>query len=305
MKGQRRSFAVIMSFILCMSIVTACSSGNNKQSESSDESSVQPSASASPTSSSQASPSTEPQPNDRTKFDPPVTITAALELKPSDKLRNGDTPEDNPVSRWFKDNLGIVTKYKWVVTDSLETKVRLAMTSGEELPDVLYTSGTLFEDLVDSGKIQSIDEAFEKYATARVKESYIKNPEIWNLVKRDGKIYGLSGISNGIVGATVMWIRQDWLDKLGLKAPTNIEEFEVVLDAFTKQDPDGNNKDDTYGLSIGGNTGYYHPTSNFMADTSFIFGQDQPYLWIKGEDGSLQYGSTLPGVKDGLAKLQE
>jgi putative aldouronate transport system substrate-binding protein len=307
MKGHRKSFAVIMSIIMCMSIVAACSNGNNKQSQSSSESSVQPSGSASPINSSEESPSAqpEPQPNDRTKFDPPVTITAALALKPSDKLRNGDTPEDNPITRWFKDNLGIVTKYKWVVTDSLETKVRLAMTSGEELPDVLYTSGTLFEDLVDSGKIQSIDEAFEKYATARVKDSYIKNPEIWNLVKRNGKIYGLTGISNGIVGATVMWIRQDWLDKLSLKAPTTIEEFEAVLDAFTNQDPDGNNKNDTYGLALGGNTGYYHPTSNYMADTSFIFGQDQPYLWIKGEDGNLQYGSTLPGVKDGLAKLQE
>ncbi|MFD0674250.1 extracellular solute-binding protein [Cohnella sp. GCM10027633] len=305
MKGYRKSYAVLMSVILCLSIVTACSNGNNNG-QASGESSVRPSESAGASASAEApSAQAEPQPNDRTKFEPPVEITAALALKPSDKLRNGDTPEDNPVSRWFKDNLGIVTKYKWVVTDSLETKVRLAMTSGEELPDVLYTSGTLFEDLVDSGKIQSIDEAFEKYATARVKESYVKNPEIWNLVKRDGKLYGLSGISNGIVGATVMWIRQDWLDKLNLKAPTTIEEFETVLDAFTNQDPDGNNKKDTYGLAIGGNTGYYHPTSNYMADTSFIFGQSQPYLWIKDANGNLQYGSTLPGVKDGLAKLQD
>jgi len=307
MKAHRKSFAVLMSFILCMSIVAACSNGNDKQSSGqSGQSNVESSGDNGSTDSGQegSSAHVEPQPNDRTKYDPPVTITAALALKPSDKLRNGDTPEDNPISRWFKDNLGIVTKYKWVVTDSLETKVRLAMTSGEELPDVLKASGTLFEDLVDSGKIQSIDEAFEKYATARVKDSYIKNPDIWDSVKRNGKVYGLPDISNGIVGASVMWIRQDWLDKVNLKAPTNIEEFEAVLEAFTNQDPDGNNKNDTYGLAIGGNTGYYHPTANFMADTQFIFGQDQPYNWIKGEDGNLQYGSTLPGVKDGLARLQ-
>lgn len=301
MKGQRKLLAVIISILVSMSMVAACSNGANNG----DPAEVQPSASASPTSSNQEDPPAAPQPNDRTKFDPPVTITAALQLKPSDKLRNGDTPEDNPISRWFRDNLGIVTKYKWVVTDSLETKVRLAMTSGEELPDVLSVSGTLFEDLVASGKIQSIDEAFEKYATERVKDSYIKNPEIWNSVKRDGKVYGLPTISNGIVGATVMWVRQDWLDKLGLKAPTNIAEFDAVMEAFTNQDPDGNNKNDTYGLALGGNTGYYHPTSNYMADTSFIFGQDQPYLWIKDASGNLQYGSTLAGVKDGLGKLKD
>ncbi|MGO4544995.1 extracellular solute-binding protein [Paenibacillus sp. 2TAB23] len=301
MKGQRKLLAVIISIILSMGMVVACSNGTNNG----EPAEVQPSASASPTSSNQEEPTVAPQPNDRTKFDPPVTITAALQLKPSDKLRNGDTPEDNPISRWFSDNLGIVTKYKWVVTDSLETKVRLAMTSGEELPDVLSVSGTLFEDLVASGKIQSIDEAFEKYATERVKDSYIKNPEIWNSVKRNGKVYGLPTISNGIVGATVMWVRQDWLDKLGLKVPTNIAEFDAVMEAFTNQDPDGNNKNDTYGLALGGNTGYYHPTSNYMADTSFIFGQDQPYLWIKDASGSLQYGSTLAGVKDGLGKLKD
>ncbi len=301
MKGFRKSLTAIIATILCLSMVAACSNGNN---DGGSPTNTQPSATASPSNGNEESPPVEPQPNDRTKYDPPVTITAALQLKPSDKLRNGDTPEDNPVSRWFKDNLGIVTKYKWVVTDSLETKVRLAMTSGEEMPDVLYTSGTLFEDLVASGKIQPIDEAFEKYATARVKDSYVKNPEIWNSVKRDGKVYGLPGISNGIVGATVMWVRQDWLDKLSLKVPTNIAEFEAVLEAFTNQDPDGNSKNDTYGLAIGGNTGYYHPTSNYMADTSFIFGQEQPYLWIKDASGNLQYGSTLPGVKDGLAKLQ-
>ncbi|CAM4396531.1 putative aldouronate transport system substrate-binding protein [Paenibacillus endophyticus] len=301
MKGQRKLIAAMISIILCMSMVVACSNGTNTG----NSPEVKETESTSPTSTNEESPTVEPQPNDRTKFDPPVTITAALQLKPSDKLRNGDTPEDNPISRWFKDNLGIVTKYKWVVTDSLETKVRLAMTSGEALPDVLSTSGTLFEDLVASGKIQSIDEAFEKYATERVKDSYIKNPEIWNSVKRDGKIYGLPTISNGIVGATVMWVRQDWLDKLGLKAPTNIAEFDAVMEAFTNQDPDRNNKNDTYGLALGGNTGYYHPTSNYMADTSFIFGQDQPYLWIKDESGSLQYGSTLSGVKDGLGKLKD
>lgn len=301
MKGQRKLFTAMISIILCMSMVVACSNGTN----SGNSPEVKETESTSPTSTNEESPTVAPQPNDRTKFDPPVTITAALQLKPSDKLRNGDTPEDNPISRWFKDNLGIVTKYKWVVTDSLETKVRLAMTSGEALPDVLSTSGTLFEDLVASGKIQSIDEAFEKYATERVKDSYIKNPEIWNSVKRNGKIYGLPTISNGIVGATVMWVRQDWLDKLGLKAPTNIAEFDAVMEAFTNQDPDGNNKNDTYGLALGGNTGYYHPTSNYMADTSFIFGQDQPYLWIKDASGNLQYGSTLAGVKDGLGKLKD
>jgi putative aldouronate transport system substrate-binding protein len=43
-------------------------------------------------------------------------------------------------------------------------------------------------------------------------------------------------------------IRQDWLEALGLEAPTTVEELLAVAQAFTEQDPDGNGQDDTYGL---------------------------------------------------------
>ena len=40
-------------------------------------------------------------------------------------------------------------------------------------------------------------------------------------------------------------VRQDWLDAVGKEVPTIIDEFYDVLVAFTKNDPDGNGKDDT------------------------------------------------------------
>ena len=39
-------------------------------------------------------------------------------------------------------------------------------------------------------------------------------------------------------------IRQDWLDKLGLKMPVTQEEFVDVLRAFKTQDPNGNGQAD-------------------------------------------------------------
>ncbi|GGE26338.1 hypothetical protein GCM10011571_30670 [Marinithermofilum abyssi] len=46
-------------------------------------------------------------------------------------------------------------------------------------------------------------------------------------------------------------IRKDWLDRLGLKMPANYDELKKVAIAFTKDDPDGNGKDDTYGMVLG------------------------------------------------------
>ncbi|KRE69600.1 extracellular solute-binding protein [Paenibacillus sp. Soil750] len=299
MKRNRRTVAILTGITLCMSMIAGCTGGGNEASES-----TSPTNSASPVATGT---NQSPQSNARTKFDPPVTISAAITLRPSDKLRFGDTPENNPVTRWLSENLGIVTKFQWVVTDTaaFETKVRLAMASGEQLPDVLYTGGSLLEELIDSGKIQTIDEAFEKYASPRLKNLYAKNPAVWATAKRNGKVIGLPDVSNGVVGENIMWIRQDWLDKLQMKAPTTIEEFEKLLDAFTNQDPDGNGKKDTFGLAFGANTGYHKPTNNYMTNVEFIFGQDQPYMWLKGPDGKLEYGANRPTVKAGLAKLNQ
>jgi ABC-type glycerol-3-phosphate transport system substrate-binding protein len=46
---------------------------------------------------------------------------------------------------------------------------------------------------------------------------------------------------------TCLYIRQDWLDKLKLKAPVTIDDFYNVAKAFALNDPDGNGKKDTYG----------------------------------------------------------
>lgn len=247
--------------------------------------------------------------NDFTKFDPPVTITTAISLRPNNELRNGDTPENNPVTRWQEETLGIIQKYQWTLTDAdnaLETRIQLALSSGEELPDVLsINSDTLLATLIESGRIMNIDEAFDKFATKRVKRAYELNPTVWYYVKKDGKKWGLPSIVDGFVGDTNMWIRQDWLDGLGLQVPKTLEELEAVLEAFTNGDPDKNGAKDTYGVAVGANSGNQMPLSDWMGDIQFIFGEDQPYMWLLGGDGKLSYGSIQPKIKRGLEVLQK
>lgn len=63
----------------------------------------------------------------------------------------------------------------------------------------------------------------------------------------DGKVYALAKAPS--IPYNTYWIRKDWLDNLGLKVPTTIEELKAVAIAFTEKDPDGNGKKDTYGLT--------------------------------------------------------
>ncbi|HZG76184.1 MAG TPA: ABC transporter substrate-binding protein [Paenibacillus sp.] len=243
-------------------------------------------------------------------YDPPVVVTTSRVLNDTDpsKLIPPDTIDDNPITRWAKERFGIIQNSMWVLADedALEHKLKLALTGDEPIPDVLYLNDEVLpqvlEDIADSGRFMSIEESFEAYASPRMKEAFAKNPDVWKTVTSGGKRWGLPQISDGKIGDPILWIRQDWLDALGLAPPKTIAELETILEAFTNGDPDGNGKKDTVGFALSGKDSL----NAWLADASFVFGAygDQPYQWNRMPDGRLAYGSVQPGMKKALAKLQ-
>lgn len=73
------------------------------------------------------------------------------------------------------------------------------------------------------------------------------NPVIYDNIKYDGKIYGLP--RERALARRALQYRSDWLANVNMEEPKTIDDFYNMLVAFTKNDPDGNGKDDTYGLS--------------------------------------------------------
>lgn len=81
-----------------------------------------------------------------------------------------------------------------------------------------------------------------------------------------------------------IFIRKDWLEKVGKEMPTTWEELYEVAKAFTLEDPDGNGVNDTYGL-----------TGDGMGNLRFFFastGHSNRY-WVKQEDGSWKHGALM------------
>lgn len=93
----------------------------------------------------------------------------------------------------------------------------------------------------------------------------------------DGKIYGVYRARP--LGRSGIYFRQDWLKKLGLEEPKTIEDFYNVLDAFTNNDPDGNGKNDTYGMVISKFTGPFDVMQTWFG---------APNKWGTTKDGKLQ-----------------
>lgn len=242
------------------------------------------------------------------KYDPPITLTAATIIRDDVKFREGENIDNNVLDKTIAEDLGIQMKYLWTAStnDEFKEKLRLSLSANQDLPEMIVVPDKLlFRQLAQSGEYMDIGELFERYADPKWKEAFAKYPEAWNAVTVDGKHMGIPTL-NWIGRNQVMWIREDWLEKLKLKAPATMEELQKVMEAFVTQDPDGNGKKDTYGVSLALKDNYF---SRWFGSSEFIFGAEgvMPIenYWVKGEDGKLTEPIVTPAMKNGLSTIKD
>lgn len=243
-------------------------------------------------------------------YDEPVTVKIGVSYAAaSDFTFYGDeTVEDNAWIDLYKAN-NIIPEILYEVDPSQEaTKLSTAIMSGD-YPDIFMGTGAEYENYVESGVVADITEAYEKYASEELK-AYMQSDAGMALESLyiDGKLYGLPKVTDPYSGAHVMWIRQDWLDNLGLEIPKTMEDFVKVAHAFTYDDPDQNGENDTYGLALDG----INILNDSIGNTEPIFRAFGSYLgkdgltYIENEDGEIVWGgSNTESMKQALQVLRD
>ncbi|MCD1257250.1 extracellular solute-binding protein [Paenibacillus athensensis] len=238
-------------------------------------------------------------------YDPPITVTRVVN-NTQERFAPGEDWDDNVFNRWSKATLGIQLKTLWVVdntNDNYKTKLKLSLSSEGMLPDIVPYRDTLndLNELIDSGRFMPVDELFDRYANETWKKLAAQYPEMWYSVTKDGKKWAVPVFDYTYNVEPVLWIREDWMRKLGLSAPQTVDDLERIMDAFVHDDPDGNGIDDTYGIAVT----LRDKVNTWIADLSWLFGAygSVPRQWnLSG--GQLAYGSIDPGNKLALAKLR-
>ncbi|GMK45938.1 lipoprotein LipO [Paenibacillus glycanilyticus] len=302
MKEQKRKLLptmVLAGVISLTAITSAC--GNNNNAPDNANASKEPSNTASAENTNAGSEAKD------VKYDPPITVTYLRPWGPDVKFKSGEDQDNNVHTKWALDKFGIQLKNQWIApstNNAFETKLRLSLATNEKMPDIISYRGdfTLVRELIDSGRFVDAGELFDKYASQVWKDAMNEDPTVWYPYMEDGKRIGIPILDYAYNGDPVMWIREDWMQKLGLSAPKTLDDLEKVMDAFTNQDPDGNGKKDTYGLAIG----FKNWINTWMSDAGWIFGAygTMPNQWNKTADGKLEYGSVTEGSKKALATLQ-
>lgn len=162
-------------------------------------------------------------------------------------------------------------------------RLQLMLTTGE-YPDLVYFSSptdSAFLKAVKEGVIVPVDD-YLGTADNLMKYSYDVS---WDAlrVNRDGKIYGLPRTS--VIRSDGYWVRQDWLDQLNIELPENneitLDEMYEILTKFSKEDPDNNGRQDTYGF--GANAGGDKSISPLFTN---VFGD---LGWQESDGGEYKY----------------
>jgi len=233
------------------------------------------------------------------KYNPPIEMHSVITVDATVKFLGDNTIDDNVWTRAYEQLLGIELIYDWAVDPSLyDQKLTLSVSSGD-IPDMFHITSSQLLLFQEAGLLTDLTEVYEAEASEKTQDVLTQDPLALNAATIDGKLWGIPMTDASIATASLLWVRQDWLDKLGIGEPTSMQDVLEISRRFTEEDPDGNGLDDTIGLCI--SKGLYGSSSNI---DGFLNGYHAyPNIWYE-RDGELVYGSVQPEMRDGLLALQ-
>ncbi|TMM37716.1 MAG: sugar ABC transporter substrate-binding protein [Actinobacteria bacterium] len=142
----------------------------------------------------------------------------------------------------FTQKTGIKIEPFFTLTD-FETKLTAAA-AAHDLPDLVVDDAAQLGNFKTQGIIRAVDKGKLAGADQLAPGSWASASDL------SGKTYAIPFSAQ----ANLLFIRKDWLTRLGLSEPKTWDDVTAVAKAFTTQDPDGNGKADTYGLDVPGST---------------------------------------------------
>lgn len=244
------------------------------------------------------------------KFDHVVEVHYGYQIDPKDTtLPDGDSVDNNQYTRYLLDNYNIKVVCDWTAGNAsdFQQKVSLAIASAS-LPDAVVAPTRNY--LVQAARADLLADLwpeFNQYASKQVKE-IIETTEgrAINNATVDGTFCALPNISVDTDGVYLYFIRQDWLDQLGLEVPKTVDELGEVAQKFKDA---GLSPDYAIaGIDNGGRT-----YSNFLNSSNNGYGFDAVYqafnatpgYFLKDDSGELYWGTTTDEMKEALTTLHD
>lgn len=204
--------------------------------------------------------------------------------------------KDNAFTKYIEETTGVDIEFVYYSSSQSEAiqQLSLTVTAGKELPDVILgftgMSHYVVNQFGEDGYFIDLTDLIDKHATnyknalKKISEEdreYLEKKAINQTTKE------MYSIPLAICPAfddmqSLMYINHNWLNKLGLQAPTNIEELRTVLEAFKTQDPNGNGKQDEIPM-LGGYLGTRNDITTYLINAFVYFNSGNDFNVTDGK----------------------
>jgi putative aldouronate transport system substrate-binding protein len=176
--------------------------------------------------------------------------------------------------------------------DDYKNQLNVRMASAN-FPDLFAVDRQQLKQFSEQGLLLDLTPHLEKLKPVKdfIGEASLKKGVL------NGKTYAIAKTPQ--VPYDTYWIRKDWLDKLGMKVPTTPDELLTVAKAFTEQDPDGNGKKDTFGITGGKLSAF----NTVFGAYGIGYSDGVPSIYVK--DNKMVNSLYDPKMKDALGFIQK
>ncbi|WP_171632271.1 extracellular solute-binding protein [Paenibacillus plantarum] len=283
---KKKYTALMLTVAIAPSLLAGCQSSKDKAA-SSDSTVTSPSASAT------ASVQGYDGKNNLKVSDTPVTISLFYPFG-----ANGAPKGDMPVWQEAAKITNVTMKNIANASITDDRQSFNTMLSSGDLPDIIQGFRTNINPVISQGVFLPLDDLINQYAP-NIKKFLADYPDAKRAgLGADGKMYTITGTLGGEPGKVLpsmgYFLRQDWLDKLGLKVPKTQDEYKKVLYAFRQQDPNGNGKQDEIPF-------FYR--NKGIGPLLQLW--DAKEGWYIGKDDKVHHGKAEPEYRTALKELSQ
>ncbi|MEI7025145.1 extracellular solute-binding protein [Paenibacillus sp. y28] len=200
--------------------------------------------------------------------------------------------DDNAIKKLIEEATNARLNIQWVSSNSYKDKLNVTLASGD-IPELTYIDepfSPVFRSMAKQGAFWDVTDYIKDYPNLSSKIS----KTAWDLTKmEDGRNYSIPRPRPSEADSFFI-VRKDWLDNLGLKPPTTVDELYQVMKAFVENDPDKNGKKDTIGLAGNVNLTDMGTFGNIGNSLAGINGN---WKWV---DNKMVYKDLLPEERKSL-----
>ncbi|MBV9602935.1 MAG: extracellular solute-binding protein, partial [Chloroflexi bacterium] len=172
-----------------------------------------------------------------------------------------------------------------------------ALVAGGDLPDLTGIEQLNAPDLLKTVN-QGAFTDLTPYLDGDALQTYpnlAKIPDYgWKNVRVKKKIYGVPIVR--FIPDRALYFHDDWLQTFGGVKPKNADEFLNLMVRFTKEDPAGHGKPDSFGLGGWGGLWYAFPFFTMMFRV--------PHQWRLNGDGSLTSAVETPEYRQAIEYMK-